>query len=600
MKLTNVSIAGFRSVESMGSLPIGSPTVLAGHNDAGKTAIIDAVSFLLGSRNIDDADRTYLRGQPAADGETAAGRVDETWVEGTFELREAEAAFGSSPLRVRRIHQKGTTSLEVLKQVPADPRLRDYSGLNVPVLKDRLASYGLSTSGNKPELISRLDEAAADADKVETWSPAETALDRALPAGQRFNAASAVNAETAIQTTLLTAYRTHLESDELKGDVREIEVELEQKLVKDAADIRDHIMRTVQDIGAVTIRPTVSFTSANGLKSTQITVRNPAGEEIGLQVSGAGRARRIALAVWEHNSTMLARSGEDVVLLYDEPDTHLDYGHQRELMRLIHEQTEHPNITVIIASHSMNLIDGTDISDVIHVKHAEHRTTLERLADDTQVGSHLGAIAASVGLRNTVLLHERLFVGVEGETEAGVIPVLFKLATGRHLESCGIALWPCNNNEGALRFAQFLANHGRGVAFLVDSDSKTVAKHVFSNDRLSKAGLHPDEHCLYIGDPNEIEDVFSDDQWVSAANDLWIRDGDEAPSDTWSEADFAALRGEGKKFSSDVLKMLRTGSSFAPAGKPDMLLSLVLRLNSKTDVPAPLVDVFEQLMQRAQ
>ncbi|WP_426623939.1 AAA family ATPase [Leifsonia sp. McL0607] len=62
MKLTSVSIAGFRSVESMVDLQVGSPTVLAGHNDAGKTAIIDAISFLLGSLKLDDSDRTYVRG----------------------------------------------------------------------------------------------------------------------------------------------------------------------------------------------------------------------------------------------------------------------------------------------------------------------------------------------------------------------------------------------------------------------------------------------------------------------------------------------------------------------------------------------------------
>ncbi|WP_166649695.1 MULTISPECIES: SAP domain-containing protein [unclassified Rathayibacter] len=594
-----MSIAGFRSVEALGPLPIGSPTVLAGHNDAGKTAIIDAISFLLGSRKLDDSDRTYLRGGVLDDDE-AVRRVAETWVEGTFELRDTESGLGSSPLRVRRVHRNGTTSLEVLKQVPADVRLRDYAALKVDVLKDRLSGLGLPTDGYKADLVSRLDEAATAADTEEMWSPAETTLDRALPAGQRFDAASAVNAETAIQSTLQTAYRGHLESDELQGDVRTIEAELERKLTQDAEEIRDHIMQKVQDIGDVTIRPTVSFTSANGLKSTQITVLNPAGEEIGLQVSGAGRARRIALAVWEHNSTVLARSGEDVVLLYDEPDTHLDYGHQRELMRLIHEQTTHPNVTVVIASHSMNLIDGTDISDVVHVKHAEHRTILEHLADDSQVGLHLGAIAASVGLRNTVLLHERLFVGVEGETEARVIPVLFKLATGRHLESCGIALWPCHNNEGALRFAQFLAGHERKVSFLVDTDSKTVAKHVFSDERLMKSGLHPSKHCLYVGDPNEIEDVFSDAQWVTAANDLWIRDGDDVPSDTWSEADFASHRGVGKKFSTDVLRMVQRGSSGAPKGKPDMLLSLVLRLKTKDEVPAALIEVFEELMRRAQ
>jgi putative ATP-dependent endonuclease of OLD family len=599
MKLTNVSIAGFRSVESMTGLPIGSPTVLAGHNDAGKTAIIDAISFLLGSLKLEESDRTYLRSESGGLEDNEIHRVEETWVEGSFELRDTEADLGSSPLRVRRVHRNGSTALEVLKMVPADHSLRDYASAKVDVLKDRLEGLGLPTNGLKPELVARLDEAATEADKVEMWTAAETGLDRALPAGQHFDAASAVNAETAIQTTLQTAYRAHLESDELQGSVRTIEEELEEKLVRDADEIRDHIMQTVRDIGNVSIQPTVSFTSANGLKSTRITVKNPAGEEIGLQHSGAGRARRIALAVWEHNSTVMARSGEDVVLLYDEPDTHLDYGHQRELMRLIHEQTEHPNVTVVIASHSMNLIDGTDISDVIHIKHAEHRTILEQLADDSDVGSHLGAIAASVGLRNTVLLHERLFVGVEGETEAGVIPVLFKLATGRHLESSGIALWPCHNNEGALRFAQFLHGHNRDVAFLVDADSKTTAKHVFSDDRLRKVGLDPDKHCLYIGDPHEIEDVFSDDQWATAANDLWPRDSENAPSTVWSTDDFAALRSS-KKFSSDILDMLRPGSSKAPKGKPDMLLSLVLRLKTKEDVPAPLIDVFEQLKLRAQ
>jgi energy-coupling factor transporter ATP-binding protein EcfA2 len=583
----------------MDVLRIGSPTVLAGHNDAGKTAIIDAISFLLGSLKLDDSDRTYLRGVPEDQGDDVIRRVDATWVEGTFELRDSEAHLGSSPLRVRRIHRNGSTTLEVRKMVPANHSLRDYTAVKVDVLKDRLQGLGLPTDGLKGDLVARLDEAAAIADKVEMWVPAETALDRALPAGQRFDAATAVNAETAIQTTLQTAYRTHLESEELQGDVRSIEEELERKLVKDAEEIRDHIMHTVHDVGEVSIRPTVSLTSANGLKSTRITVQNPAGEEIGLQLSGAGRARRIALAVWEHNSTVLARSGEDVVLLYDEPDTHLDYGHQRELMRLIHEQTAHPNVAVVIASHSMNLIDGTDISDVIHVKHAEHRTILEQLADDSDVGSHLGAIAASVGLRNTVLLHERLFVGVEGETEAGVIPVLFKLATGRHLESCGIALWPCHNNEGAVRFAQFLTGHHRDVAFLVDADSKTTAKHVFSADRLSKAGLDPNKHCLYVGDPNEIEDVFSDDQWAAAANGLWSRDGEEPPSTVWLAEDFAAHRGASKKFSSEVLGMLRRESTMAPKGKPDMLLSLALNLDKKDDVPKPLVDVFEQLIERA-
>jgi putative ATP-dependent endonuclease of the OLD family len=602
MKLMSVSITGFRSIERLERLEIGSPTVLAGHNDAGKSAIIDAILFVLGEHTLSDGDRTYLR---RADGtvrpsDGGVARVDETSVIADFELRAAEAEqFGSRTLRVRRISRGlGTAAvLEVEQAVADDTRLRGYESETLPVLKDRLQQLDLPTTGNKSDLLARLDEAAAAAPQVMMWVPASNEIKKALPRANRFDAASAQNAQTAIQATLVTHYRAHLEHDDLKGNVREIEMGLEKRLIEDAAKIRHHIMAKVSDIGDVSIRPSVAFSASNGLKNTEIVVQNSVGEEIDLQLSGAGRARRVALAVWEYEATVLAESDDDVVLLYDEPDTHLDYAHQRELMTLIHQQTQQENVRVVIASHSMNLIDGTDIGDVMHIKHEENRTIIERLADDSDVGNHLGAIAASVGLRNTVLLHERLFVGVEGDSEARAFPVLFKLATGRHLESCGIALWPCGNNEGAVRFAEFLVRHSRNVVFLVDEDSRTNARKVFSDDNLRKRGLDPDKHGLYVGYPNEIEDVFTNEQWAKAANMLWPRNGDDQPATVWRPEDFEPHRDA--KFSSNVLAMLQRGSLVTLKGKPEMLVKLALSLESASEVPAGLVGKFTDLIARA-
>lgn len=601
MRLQSVSIKGFRSIQDLPSLALGSPTVLAGHNDAGKSAIIHAILFLLDGYSLTESDRTYVSRadgtvSPSLDG--TIERIQETYVTGTFVLNEVEASeFGTSPLQVRRIARTGVKPvLEVLRSVPEDTRLRELETLAVPQLEDRLKTLGLDqTKGRKADYLERLKTAANAAPQTVEWVSADAALGKALPAGRRFDATSAVDAEVAIKDTLTTAYRSHLDSEALHGSVRKIEEDLETRLVKDADEIRQYIMDKVRDIGDVQIKPSVSFTSANGLKSTDITVTNQAGENINLQLSGAGRARRVALAIWEYNATLLAHSGEDIVLLYDEPDTHLDYGHQRELMTLIHEQTKNPKVTVVIASHSMNLIDGTDISDVVHVRHEQHRTVIERLADDSEVGSHLGAIAASVGLRNTVLLHERLFVGVEGESEARALPVLFKLATGRHLESCGIAIWPCGNNEGARHFAGFLHAHGRNVVFLVDEDSKANAKHVFSPDKLRAAGLDPDRQCLYVGDPDEIEDIFSDEQWAAAANRSWPRV--DAETRLWCVADFKEHR-EGK-FSKDVLEMIRTAAATAPTGKPDMLVALALSLEDAEDVPRDLREKFDELVSLA-
>lgn len=599
MKLESVSIAGFRSIRHLTELELGAPTILSGHNDAGKSAIIDAILMLLGQYKPAHDDLTYEIGEVSEDG--AVARVPSVSVEGQFALSEDEAAeFGATTLRLRRVSIGGDSpTLEVLRTAPTEKLLRDYGDFTIPLLRQRFTDLGMPHESlkSKTALLERLDEVAAAAPQSEVWTKAPTALDKALPVAERFDAAGPFDAEEAIRSTLQTAYRQHLAGDDLSGSVRDIEQAIENKLVEDVAQIRDHIMEKVGDIGQVDIQPSVSFGSANGLKSTSITVTSPAGENVDLHRSGAGRARRITLAVWEHKSLLLRESGQDVVLLYDEPDTHLDYAHQRELIALIHEQASHPNVTVVVASHSMNMIDGVDISNVVHIKHEEHRTVVDRLADDTQVGGHLGAIAASVGLRNTVLLHERLFVGVEGASEAQALPVLFKLATGRQLESCGIALWPCHNNEGALRFAEFLSNHGRQVAFLVDRDSKTGAKHIFRDSKLQSFGLDPGTHCLYVGDPNEIEDVFTDAQWAATANNIWPRDADGQESNVWVEADFTAHRSS--KFSGGILEMVQVGSTAGPQGKPAMLAGLALDLTDRDQVPEELREIFDQLIQRA-
>ena len=434
MRLQTVFIEGFRSIEVRQEIPIGGPTILAGHNDAGKSAVIDAVAYLLGDYKLTERDRTYGEVGPTG----APTRVSETLVEGTFTLSPGEQEALGLPAKtmVRRIAREAGEVLEVLREEPTDERLRDMGSQKVDVLKHRLESFGAPSGGLKGDLVLRLQELAGLADTTAVWVGASSELRRSLPRPQRFDATSSQDPEQAILGALRSSYRAHLEDEEMKGDVRELTRKLESRVLEDAEALRAHIKTKCSDIGDVNISPTISWDG--GLRSTEISAKNDRGEEVHLGQSGAGRARRIALAVWEHNAQILGESGEDTVLLYDEPDTHLDYRHQRGFMKLLLDQAALPNVQIVVASHSMNLIDGVDISNVLHLRHVNSRTLVERISDDSETGRHLGAIATSLGLRNTVLLHERLFVGVEGDTESRAFPVLFKLATGRQLESCGI------------------------------------------------------------------------------------------------------------------------------------------------------------------
>jgi putative ATP-dependent endonuclease of OLD family len=66
--LTKLAVRGFRSLTDVSNIPISGPTILAGHNDGGKTAILASLAFLLGKHKLTEEDRTYLQ---AASGQQA-------------------------------------------------------------------------------------------------------------------------------------------------------------------------------------------------------------------------------------------------------------------------------------------------------------------------------------------------------------------------------------------------------------------------------------------------------------------------------------------------------------------------------------------------
>lgn len=113
MQLRAFSIEGFRSLTHVTGIPVSGPTILAGHNDGGKTAILDALAFLLGTYKPTDDDRTYEVGPPEAT-EVSHGlsRCGSTLVEGDFELDAWERAEFLLPasLRLRRVLNEDTTT----------------------------------------------------------------------------------------------------------------------------------------------------------------------------------------------------------------------------------------------------------------------------------------------------------------------------------------------------------------------------------------------------------------------------------------------------------------------------------------------------------
>ncbi|GGY73103.1 ATP-dependent nuclease [Streptomyces xanthochromogenes] len=605
MYLTRFSICAFRSLAQVENIPVSSPTILAGRNDGGKSAVLTALAFLLGDHRLTDEDRTYLQTEDAA-----GGRCSPTWVEGVFTLDDGEQAATALPqtARIRRIAEAGQTARwEYFGSRPADSRLHDVGRMLKNELAELVAEFSLTPSGSlKEDLVKALNDYAVTAPQVEQWQPLAKELQERLPRLLSFGGKDE-SPDAAVRTALNNCYETYLEDETLQGRVREIEAEVTQRLEKEADSLCQHIRRHCGEFIGVQVKPEVSF--KGGFKRAPLEVSKADGEPVDLTRSGQGSNRRIALAVWEWTSNLLESSeltagerGEQeptqTIVVYDEPDTHLDYRHQRTVMDIIRKQCTLPHVSVVVATHSMNLIDGVDIADVVHLRLGESgRTIVERLADESHDGVdfHLGQIAAAVGLRNSVLLHERCFLAVEGPTEQQCLPVLFRLSQGLSLQAAGIALWACGNNEGALHLAGYLVKNRRTVMLMVDADSRTN-KH-FKTERLIRTGLDLATQVTYVGEAdgfNELEELFTDVQWAAAANTHWPR----PTGSHWTTGHFAAHRSG--KFSGAVLTMIKEqAAQTSPDGKDDMLYALVATLAKPEDVPPQLRDAFRSIQDLA-
>lgn len=616
MYLNSLTVIGFRSLTNVPDVPVRKPTILAGHNDGGKSALLAAVSFLVGDYTLADEDRTYL----LVEGETDSGapsRCTSTVVEGAFTLDEWEQRTLGLPVELRIRRRAGedlVPHLECWIPIPHDERLHGLTHLKVLDLKALVKDLELTpVSQRKADLVYALRDYAREHSGPAGWVTADAELNKRMPRLLAFDGRS-TKPDESIKSVLTGRFHAHMADDRLQGKLREIEADVQERLQVDAKSLCGHIQARCPDLADVFVEPEVSFTQA--FRGAPLRIARTTGEHVGLDRSGLGSARRILLAIWEWTSDILANENNpapespqvegsepepppvQTIIVYDEPDTHLDYGNQRKIMQLIREQSAIPNVSVIVATHSMNLIDGVDISDVVHLKLETGRTVMERLGFDAHdaIDQHLRQIAAALGLRNSVLLHERCFLAVEGDTEQRAIPLLFRISEGLSLQSAGIALWACFNNEGALHLARYLVQHGRSVILMVDADSRTLPKSIFKPERLKATfGNEVDTLVHLLGEPdgvNEFEELFGDDLWARVANEIWQRDT------PWTPEEFGALRGQGK-FSSQVQEMLQVQSESGPGGKPEMMYQLALELKAPSDIPLQLRQIFAELRRRA-
>jgi hypothetical protein len=299
------------------------------------------------------------------------------------------------------------------------------------------------------------------------------------------------------------------------------------------------------------------FNIQSGLVPVPLKLSKAGGGPIELEKKGEGKRRQVALGIYEWTTESL-KGGveEDVLLILDEPDTHMDYHSQRRLFDIIQNYVE-TDMQVVICTHSLHLINRMPIEKIHHFRlDMEGWTKIENMTagEDEEEARFINEIGLSLGLDTGTVFHERCFFVVEGQTEMHALPEIFNLQFDESLQAAGIKLVNGEGNAGARHFAKFLKDNGRNVIFLLDSDCRGGGgrNRIFSAASLLEDGFLVGEHVFFVGEV-EFEDAFEDAVIATLANRYHPR-GEEGP---WHSEEFSSMRNGDTKLSNLLSRLFR-------------------------------------------
>ena len=514
LALRSLSVDNLRSLKDLPPAPLEPDlTILAGQNGGGKTSFIDALSILLGgSPPSEEARSTTDRGITVTGD---FGSVDETEF-----------------IRVRAMYSTGHVQREFQRLVHpcfGDPP----EDMTIQALRNAFLSAGIESPGGsaKAPFVEAATEWIARrpyAELEEAWValPQETASK--LPQLTAFRSQDAVDQPSQVRRLITRESQRLLTTEEYTPRLDVIAAEIQQGIDPVLELIKTMIGRYCPGINDVVI--TTSFDFSRVSPQVQMRLTKSSGESIDLNEAGSGLMQRVGLAMYAATLATLQETGTDTagtLLAYDEPDTHLDYQAQRELFEIIREQGKLPHVQVVVATHSVNLIDKVTLQSLRHFR-LDGQSTIVDLPSDyvgDDESAFVGDLASGLGLRNSVLLSEKCFFVVEGPTEERALPILFKKITGETLVGAGITLLNTGGAGSVRKLVEVLIQQlKRSVVVLVDEDARRRPGRI-NAEWCAEMQLTEGANVFFVGS-KEFEDAFDDEVWLRVAKERFsLNDG---------------------------------------------------------------------------
>lgn len=615
MYLTSLRLQNFRCFEHIELDAFDRLAVLVGENDAGKTVILDAIAVLVGAAACaDDHFRRSADGVKATEMEAA----------GTFQLEShdtvpCEFRVGAAPgvLRLRRRWADGVAEVHAWVLGFDDADYDDFNGADRQ--KELLKRAGVLPASREPERREQLAKLVEDGVLGRTM-PREVklssfaALMPCMPRIERIASNEYRSPETMIQRTLQAAAASVMSPvDPTTGQPKErralaaMRGAIIKRLNTEIADAKDVLQRTHAQLRDLRVEPNIDFTRA--VTTTTLTVNIGGGDHL-LSSHGDGTKKRIwmGLMEWERRAAKANTVGS-VIRLYDEPDVNLHYNAQRQLFATVCSLADDVTLRTqcFVCTHAVTLIDRApcEAINLIHIE-PDGARRLQRIGtgSDAEVMAFFNEVGRAVGLSNTVLLYERGFLLVEGDSEEVSLPILYRTLFGRQMAEDGIVivnLQTCAAWQSVMEV--MLRNRIPLTHILLDADYKEAGSSArITATALAELGCDADffgDQVSFVGE-KEFEVAFGDDVIAAAMDAEYPR----LDNTSWLER-VPAIKDQarnGGKFSAELHQAVRrecvTGRR-PDATKPNIAAAVARYCKSGDDVPATLLDAFLKIRSRA-
>lgn len=271
----------------------------------------------------------------------------------------------------------------------------------------------------------------------------------------------------------------------------------------DLSSIIQEVAKEVEEISSK-----VHFEVKEKISDIMVTKKNSDGA-IHLENQGEGLKRQIWFSLIKAKAKTVDIDENKFIWAFDEPETHLYPGAQRELFDVL-LNISNGDVQTIVSTHSTIFIDKSKINKINSVTKNEFGYSEINYCKD------IDSIFTSLSIKNSDFLFHNRFLIVEGDTEQYLIPSLYKIFTGKTLTEDNIQLI---NIQGKNKW-----NINKQIIDKILGDFKKSEDQViflFDNDMSFEIGASKLQENMFFVGKQDIEDSIEDRLWLELLNDYY-------------------------------------------------------------------------------